>query len=141
MLSDIKTKISDITKQVNSDQISSSSIARKIEVLSINLKTTPTILAKDLKIEGTLSSSGMIEIEGEVRGNIHGNSVIIREDGFMEGEIIAESISLRGSFIGNIKAKNIEVLNKAKLVGKVEYGSLCVEDGASIDGQFKKIGT
>ncbi len=102
-------------------------------------KATPTILSNDLEIQGDLISQGLIEIEGKVKGVIKGNSVIIREDGLVEGEIIAQNLNIRGKFQGNIRARSISVSSKAAINGNIEYSTLCVEDGASIDGQFKKI--
>jgi cytoskeletal protein CcmA (bactofilin family) len=134
-IASLKAKIVPITQGASNDNL----ITKKIEVMSSNFKSTPTILARDLKIEGEISSSGLIEIEGIIKGKINGNSVILREEGFIEGEVIAESLSLRGTFEGKIKAKNVNIASKAKVHGEIEYESLSVEDGACIDGQFKKI--
>ena len=57
----------------------------------------------------------------------------------MEGNINCESINIHGSFSGDIKANNINIFKNAEINGNIEYDSLSVEDGASIDGQFKKI--
>jgi len=130
-----------IQQNNSSDSDGGKSLARKIENLGANFKATPTILSKDLKIEGEIFSTGLIEIEGFVRGNIKGNSVIIREGGNMDGELIAESIVVKGKFMGNIRAKNINISSKARISGVVEYCSLSVEDGACIDGQFKQVGS
>ncbi len=104
-----------------------------------NLKTTPTIFSKDLRIEGDITSDGLVEIEGFVKGTIKGNFVIIRENGAVEGDLIAETLNIKGNFQGNIKAKNISISSKATINGVVEYGTLCVEDGACIDGSFRKV--
>lgn len=104
-----------------------------------NQKATPTILSRDLIIEGKISSTGLIEIEGKIQGSINGNIVIVRENGNVEGEIISENLSIKGNFDGTIKSKNISISNKANVKGSIEYKSLSVEDGASIDGEFKKI--
>ncbi len=125
--------------QGSSENDNQPSFARKIENISSNFKSTPTILAKDLRVEGDILSSGLLEIEGFVRGNVKGNSVIIREGGNMEGELMAESLSVKGKFNGKIRAKNISISGKAQINGIVEYCSLCVEDGACIDGQFKQV--
>ncbi len=134
-IASIKAKVSSITQGDNDNN----SIGKKIEMISTNFKNTPTILARDLQIEGTIASTGLIEIEGHINGTVKGNSVIIREGGSMEGDLFAESLSIKGNFNGNIKAKNISVSSKAKLTGFIEYGSLSVEDGACIDGQFKRV--
>ena len=104
-----------------------------------NNNATPSILSKSLKIRGDLVSSGMIEIEGIIDGNISSNSIILREEAEVEGEMIAESIIIKGSFRGNIRAKNISISSKARVFGAIEYVCLAVEDGASIEGLFIKL--
>lgn len=135
-IANIKSKVISVAQSNSSND---NSISKKLEVISSNFKTTPTILARDLKIEGEISSSGLVEIEGKINGTIKGNSVILREEGFVEGTIIAETLNIKGSFEGNIKAQNINIASKAKVTGNIEYGSLSVEDGACIDGQFKRL--
>jgi len=135
-IASLKSKVIAIA---NSGSNGDSSIARKIEVISSNFKSTPTILARDLKIEGEIFSAGLIEIEGHVKGLLRVNSAILREEGSVEGTIIAESLSIRGKFDGIIKARNISINSKAKVTGTIEYETLSVEDGACIDGQFKRL--
>lgn len=113
------------------------SIGTKFEKISSSFKSMPSIIAKDLKIDGNITGSGLLEIEGFIKGQVKGNSVIIREEGLVEGEIIANSLNIQGQFNGTIRAKNITISSKAKVLGHIEYGSLSVEDGANIDGQFK----
>lgn len=134
-IANIKSKV--VVSQTGSSN--DNSISKRLEVMSANFKSTPTIIARDLKIEGEITSAGLIEIEGVIKGSIKGNSVILREEGYVEGTIIAESLSIRGKFDGTIRAQNISITSKAKVIGNIEYGSLSVEDGASIDGQFKMI--
>lgn len=101
--------------------------------------STPTIIARDLRIEGNIFSSGLIEIEGTINGNIKGNAVILLENGVIDGEILAESFSIRGKFCGTIKARNVNIADKAQVSGTIEYETLSIEDGACVDAQFKKI--
>ena len=101
---DLKSKVVSMTQASSS---SNNSVAKK--------KSTPTIIASDLRIEGVLVSTGLVEIEGNIKGTINGNSIILREEGRIEGTIIAESVSLRGTFDGIIKAKNISISSKAKV--------------------------
>ncbi len=104
-----------------------------------NKSDTPSILSKNLKVQGEIESSGILEIEGQAKGSISGNNITIRQGGAVEGNITCEIISIHGSFSGDIKANNINIFKNAKIIGNIEYKSLSVEDGACIDGQFKKI--
>ena len=101
--------------------------------------STPTIIARDLRIEGNVFSSGLVEIEGTVNGVIKGNAVILLENGVIDGEIVAESFSIRGKFSGTIKAQNVNIADKAQVSGTIEYSTLSIEDGACVDAKFKKI--
>lgn len=133
-IASIKSKMSSV-QGASSDN----ALVKKLEAISSSLKSMPSILANDLMIEGEILSNGIIEIEGNIRGTVRGNSVIIREEGFVCGTIIAESLSIRGKFEGTVKAKNINISSKANVNGTIEYDSLSVEDGACIDGQFKRL--
>lgn len=110
---------------------------KKFEIIN-SFKTLPSIIASNLSIEGIINSTGTIEIEGYIKGNVIGNCISIRETGKVEGEISANQVNIRGKFTGNIKAKNLNIFSKAEVFGEIAYQNLTVEDGASIDGQFKK---
>ena len=125
------------TKSHNHSVQDTNNIGKKIEILT-NLKTTPTIISRDLKIQGELFSTGIVEIQGTINGTINGNSIILREEGHIDGIVFAENFSIRGKFEGTIKAKNISIASKARVNGEIEYDILSVEDGACIDGHFKK---
>ena len=105
----------------------------------INKSETPSILSKTFQIQGDIKSTGILEIEGRVKGSVKGNVVIIRGSGLVEAKIEAETLNVYGSFKGEIKANAVNIFKKAKVVGNIDYNSLSIEDGASIDGQFKKI--
>ena len=94
---------------VSSNDNASNAIVRKFEAINFSAKSTPTIIARDLRIDGELVSAGLIEIEGAVCGSIKSHSVILRESGFVDGTIIAESLSIRGRFDGTIKAKKMMI--------------------------------
>ena len=130
---------SKLTALAQGDTSSENSIVRRLGMMNSGFKTTPAIIARDLSVEGNLTSSGMIEVEGNIKGSIQGNAVILREECFVEGVITAESLSIRGRFEGSIKAKNLRISNKAQVRGDIEYESLLVEDGACIDGKFKRL--
>ena len=81
------------------------SFVRKLESISSGLKSTPTIISRDLIIEGDILSGGIVEIEGNIKGTVKGNMVILRENGTIQGNVIAESFNIRGNFEGSIKSR------------------------------------
>ena len=102
-------------------------------------KNSISIVSKGLYIKGELHCSGSLDIEGYIEGNINGNVVTIREEGEVNGNIIAKTLNLKGKFDGKIKSERINIAANADIKGTLEYVSLCVEDGAKIEGDLKKI--
>jgi cytoskeletal protein CcmA (bactofilin family) len=136
-IASLKAKVAAIAHDLENEYASGKS---KITTINkSNHRATPTILSQDLVVIGEIASSGIIEIEGRIKGTIKGNTVILRENGFIEGKIYAESLSIRGSFEGTICAQNIDISSSAKISGDIEYQGLSVEDGACIDARFKKL--
>ena len=113
-------------------------VKKQIEKIATRA-STPTIISADLSIEGEVKSSGLIEVEGTVSGNVNGHSVIIRENGTVSGTLTCNNLQLKGKFEGELNAKSINISNKAFLKGDISYETLSVEDGALIDGQFKRV--
>lgn len=109
-----------------------------IKVGELN-KNSISIISKNSRIKGELYSDGSLDIEGSIEGDIFGNIITIREEGEVNGNITAKTLNLKGKFDGKIKSERINISAKADIKGILEYISLCVEDGAKIEGELKKI--
>jgi len=98
-----------------------------------------TVISKGVKIEGKLSCSGSIRLDGEVKGDISSQSaVIIGENGKVNGQINAENITIGGQVTGTVKAKEKLVLDaKANLQGDVISRVIAIEAGANFNGNCK----
>lgn len=106
----------------------------------INLsKGNTSIISKDLVIKGNLESDGLLEIEGKIDGDINGNIITLRETSCINGNLTAKVLNIKGKFTGIIKSERINISSKADIKGTLEYLSLCVEDGASIEGDLKRV--
>ena len=112
---------------------------KKFELISSLYNSPPSIIAKHSIINGNITSSATVEIEGQVYGEINTKNLIIRESGFFQGKIVAEDIYIQGKFEGNIVAKKISISQTATINGEISYQTMSVQDGACIDAVFKKI--
>jgi cytoskeletal protein CcmA (bactofilin family) len=98
-----------------------------------------TVISKGVKIEGKLSCSGNIRLDGEVLGDISSQGVvIIGENGKVNGQINADNITIGGMVTGTVRAKDKVVLEaKANLKGDITTKALMVEAGAVFNGNTK----
>lgn len=96
-----------------------------------------SIIDKELKIEGSISSNGKLIIKGQVNGTVEGDVVIIAEDGqVISSSTKVSSLTIGGNFQGEVIAsKELIILSTGTCAGKVECKDLIVENGGILNAE------
>ena len=96
-----------------------------------------TIISNGVKVEGKVTSSGSVRIDGTIQGDIDSQgNVTIGELGEVTGKVNGQSITIGGKVQGSINSKEKLILeSKADLKGDVYTKILVVEAGARFDGK------
>jgi len=104
--------------------------------------TTPTeavisIVGTGMTIEGDCETDGSLRIEGTIRGNVRaGESVVIGEDGLVEGSIYTQDAVIAGRVLGAVYAEShLELQATSQISGEIQARRMRVEDGAALQGQ------
>lgn len=95
-----------------------------------------SVLAQDLRITGEISSSGSIEILGEVDGTITARGLTVGPEGRVSGTVTADVVEIKGKLDGKVASQNFTLRAAAEVVAEVTYTTLVIESGASIEGKF-----
>jgi cytoskeletal protein CcmA (bactofilin family) len=98
----------------------------------------PSVIASGMHVLGNIVSDGVLDIEGKIDGNVRGQTVTIRPDGIIRGDVVAETLHVYGAVEGLIKARNVSLYANARVSGTIMHESLAIEDGAMVDGKFKR---
>ena len=61
-----------------------------------------TVIAKGLKIEGRVTAEGLVEVNGQIDGELHGKSLIISRGAFVKGAVSADQVVVDGTIEGPI---------------------------------------
>ncbi len=98
-----------------------------------------TIISNGVKIDGKLTSSGNIRVEGEIQGDISSQrNVVVGERGKVSGQINADTITIGGKVSGTVRANEKLVLDpNGYLKGDIFTKILVIEAGARFDGKSK----
>jgi len=107
----------------------------KVEVA----KSVPSIISADLTIEGNIVSSGEVQVDGNVHGDIRCKALIVGIKGQVAGEVNAQTVRLHGAIKGTVRAKSVFLASSARMAGDVEHESLAIEPGAFMEGHCKRI--
>ena len=98
-------------------------------------KDRGTVIAKGLKIVGSVTAEGLIEINGQVDGEIHCTSLNISRGAHVSGTITADRIVVDGQVEGPIQGGEVILKSQAHVVGDIHSRSLAIEGGAHFDGR------
>lgn len=101
-------------------------------------KSPPSVISADMNILGNIISDGFLDIDGRIEGNVKCHSTTIRTQGSVKGDVIAEHIHIYGEVQGLVKATTVSLYASARVTGVIMHESLSIEDGAFVDGKFKR---
>ena len=101
-----------------------------------------SLISETVSIDGTLNSSGAVDIAGLVKGPVFSKEIVIKETGSICGSVQVDIIEFYGHIDGKIQADDVVIGATGVVKGDIEFANnLRTEDGADIEGYIKKTPT
>ena len=101
--------------------------------------TERSLISETVSIDGTVNSSGAIDVAGLIKGPVYSKEVVIKETGSISGEVEADKVEVHGHLNGKVSALNVVIGSTGVVKGDVQFAqNLRTEDGADIEGYIKK---
>ena len=98
-----------------------------------------SLISETVSIEGTINSSGAIDVAGLIKGPVFSKEIIIRETGSITGTIEGDHVEIHGHLDGKVSGQDVVIGSTGTVKGDIEFGNnLKTENGADIDGYIKK---
>ena len=98
-----------------------------------------SLISETVSIEGTINSSGAIDVAGLIKGPVFSKEIIIRETGSITGSIEGDHVEIHGHLDGKVSGQDVVIGSTGTVKGDIEFGNnLKTENGADIDGYIKK---
>jgi cytoskeletal protein CcmA (bactofilin family) len=98
-----------------------------------------TVIAKGLKIVGSVTAEGLVEVNGQIEGELHCTSLVIARGAHINGVVAAERVVVDGKVEGPIQGGEVILRSQAHVVGDIHHQSLAIESGAFFDGRSVQI--
>lgn len=102
-----------------------------------------TLIGKDSCIEGDVSFSGGLHLDGRIKGNLSADDgdeqalLVLSEQGLVEGDVRVPNIILNGKVIGDVfSSERVELAADARVIGTLHYKLLEMAMGAEVNGQL-----
>lgn len=97
----------------------------------------PSIISADLVVNGTLTSTGDIQIDGRVEGDVRSTGLVIGDKAYIQGEVLADDVTVRGRIQGGIRARKVLLCSTSHVEGNILHEAFAVEAGAFFEGNCR----
>ena len=97
-----------------------------------------SFLGSGTSFEGKIALSGLVRLEGEFRGEVDADGLVVGQSGRVEARLSVRSLIVHGTVIGDISAKERVVVGPTgSIEGSVRTPKLRVDEGARIAGKIE----
>jgi cytoskeletal protein CcmA (bactofilin family) len=97
-----------------------------------------SVIGAGLTITGNLDCKGELQIDGKVEGDIHAQRIIIGQGAHTTGNLVAETVEVRGGVQGSIRGNAVAFQSSSRVEADVFHKSLTIEQGAFFEGKSRR---
>ena len=101
-------------------------------------KAGASVLSSDLTVVGNLKTTGDIQVEGTVEGDIRAHLLTVGESATIRGEIVADDIVVNGRVIGRVRGLKVRLTSTARVEGDIIHKTIAIESGAHFEGSVQR---
>lgn len=98
-----------------------------------------SILAADLVVDGDVASTGPVDVQGRVAGQVKAPDILIAPTGAINGTALAHNLSVQGHISGSLETHTVSLSASAVIQADVTHERIATESGAQIEGQLKRL--
>ncbi|MDD9923746.1 MAG: polymer-forming cytoskeletal protein [Boseongicola sp.] len=101
-------------------------------------KPPASVLSADLTITGNIKTTGDINIEGNVEGDIRAHLLTVGEGATVKGECIADDVVVNGRVVGKVRGLKVRLTSTARVEGDIIHKTIAIESGAHFEGSVQR---
>ncbi len=102
------------------------------------VKPATSVLSSDLLVTGNIKTSGDIQVEGTVEGDIRAHLLTVGESATIRGEIVADDIVVNGRVVGRVRGLKVRLTSSARVEGDIIHKTIAIESGAHFEGSVQR---
>lgn len=105
---------------------------------STKAKPPASTLSADLIITGNIKTTGDIQIEGQVEGDIRAHLLTVGEGATVKGEVLADDVVVNGRVVGRVRGLKVRLTSTARVEGDIIHKTIAIESGAHFEGSVQR---
>jgi cytoskeletal protein CcmA (bactofilin family) len=100
---------------------------------------TISSIGSGMSIAGQVVCTGQARVFGRVEGELRVSDLLLGEGAHVEGDVIAQEVTVRGYVKGTIRAVRVRLEDGATVEGDIFHRSLTIEEGATFEGSSRRV--
>jgi len=109
-----------------------------LRTASPTAKPPPSSLSSDLHIKGNIKTTGDVQIEGHVEGDIRAHLLTVGEGATVKGEVTADDVVVNGRVVGRLRGLKVRLTSSARVEGDIIHKTIAIESGAHFEGSVQR---
>ena len=101
--------------------------------------TIPSIISEGSEFKGNIKTSGEIQIDGVLNGNVRAKQIVVGVNGNVRGNVTANFLRICGKIEGEIRAETLEIVSSATVKGNVFKKTISIESGSKVIGNINEL--
>jgi len=101
-------------------------------------KDQTSSISRGTTIVGKIIGEGTVHVFGQIEGELRAITVLIDEGAKVEGDVVAEELTIGGKVKGIIHANRVRLNSTAVVEGDIFHRSLSIEENARFEGSSKR---
>lgn len=92
-----------------------------------------------MSIVGTVECNGPAQIFGRIEGQIRASDLLIGEGAQVEGDVVAQEVTICGSVTGTIRAVRVRLQGGGAVTGDIFHKSLSIDEDSLFEGSSRRV--
>jgi cytoskeletal protein CcmA (bactofilin family) len=83
-------------------------------------------------------TTGDMQVEGTIEGDIRAHMLTVGESAVISGEIVADDIVIHGHIKGRVRGLKVRLTSTSKVEGDIIHKTIAIEAGAHFEGSVQR---
>jgi cytoskeletal protein CcmA (bactofilin family) len=100
---------------------------------------TLSCIGSGMSITGNIVCDGPMQVHGHIEGELRATEILIGESAQVDGNIMAQDLTIRGRIKGTIRAVRVKLQGNGTVEGDIFHRSLSIEEHALFEGTSRRV--
>ena len=92
-----------------------------------------------MSVVGKLECNGPAQVFGRIEGELRASDLLIGESAQIEGNVIAQNVTVCGRVKGTIRAVRVKLQNGGAVEGDIFHKSLSIDEDLLFEGSSRRV--